>query len=39
LRQFGGIREVAKAGVEDISRVKGISRVLAQQIYDAFHAD
>jgi excinuclease ABC subunit C len=39
LRQFGGIREVAKAGVEDLSRVKGISRTLAQQIYDAFHAD
>ncbi len=39
LRQFGGIRELAKAGVEDLSRVKGISRVLAQQIYDVFHAD
>ncbi|MFN2308363.1 MAG: excinuclease ABC subunit UvrC [Gammaproteobacteria bacterium] len=39
LRQFGGLREVARAGVEDLVKVKGISRVLAQQIYDAFHSD
>ena len=39
LRQFGGLREVARAGVEDLSKVKGISRELAQQIYDAFHGD
>ena len=39
LRQFGGLQEVARAGVEDLSRVKGISRHLAQSIYDAFHAD
>lgn len=37
LRQFGGIQGLARAGVEDISRVEGISRTLAQQIYDAFH--
>ncbi len=37
LRQFGGLQEVARAGVEDLSRVKGISPLLAQQIYDAFH--
>ena len=37
LRQFGGIQGVARAGVEDISRIEGISRTLAQQIYDAFH--
>lgn len=39
LRQFGGLREVARAGVEDLSRVKGINRHLAQLIYDAFHGD
>jgi excinuclease ABC subunit C len=39
LRQFGGLREVARAGVEDLSMVKGISPALAQQIYDAFHND
>ncbi len=39
LRQFGGLQEVARAGVEDLMVVKGISRQLAQSIYDAFHAD
>jgi excinuclease ABC subunit C len=39
LRQFGGLREVARAGVEDLSRVKGINRKLAQLIYDAFHGN
>ena len=39
LQQLGGLREVARAGVEDLTRVKGISRILAQQIYDAFHGD
>ena len=37
LRQFGGIRGLARAGVEDIAHVEGISRTLAQEIYDAFH--
>jgi excinuclease ABC subunit C len=37
LRQFGGIQSLARAGAEDIARVEGISRTLAQQIYDAFH--
>ena len=37
LKQFGGMQEVARAGVEDLARVKGISRLLAQEIYDAFH--
>jgi excinuclease ABC subunit C len=33
------MKEVSRAGVEDLSRVKGINRTLAQQIYDAFHGD
>ncbi len=37
LKQFGGLREVARAGVEDLTKVKGISRQLAQLIYDALH--
>jgi excinuclease ABC subunit C len=39
LRQFGGLQEVARAGVEDLAKVHGISRELAQRVYDAFHPD
>ncbi|MCF6354723.1 MAG: excinuclease ABC subunit UvrC [Candidatus Polarisedimenticolaceae bacterium] len=39
LRQFGGLQELARAGVDDLSRVEGVSRRLAQQIYEAFHGD
>lgn len=39
LKQFGGLQEVAKAGVEDLTKVKGISRELAQRVYDVFHPD
>jgi excinuclease ABC subunit C len=37
LKTFGGLREVARAGVEDLGRVPGISPQLAQRIFDAFH--
>jgi len=37
LKQFGGLQELARAGVEDIASVHGISEKLAQLIYDAFH--
>lgn len=37
LQQFGGLQEVQRAGVEDLSRVEGISPSLAQKIYDVFH--
>ena len=37
LKNFGGLQEVARAGVGDIARVSGISRALAQKIYDVFH--
>ncbi len=39
LRQFGGLKQLARAGVEDISGVDGISAELAQRIYDAFHGE
>ena len=39
LKNFGGLREVARAGVEDLTRVPGISPKLAQKIYDAFHGE
>lgn len=37
LRQFGGLREISRAGVDALSQVEGISRQLAQRIYDTFH--
>ncbi|MDH5230466.1 MAG: excinuclease ABC subunit UvrC [Gammaproteobacteria bacterium] len=39
LRQFGGLQGISRAGVEDIARTKGISKELAQKIYDYFHAE
>jgi excinuclease ABC subunit C len=39
LRQLGGLKEVARAGVDDLAGIKGINRHLAQQIYDAFHGE
>ncbi|MCE5360285.1 MAG: excinuclease ABC subunit C, partial [Acidithiobacillus sp.] len=37
LRHFGGLRGIRDAGVEDLQRVEGIRRELAQRIYDHFH--
>jgi excinuclease ABC subunit C len=39
LKAFGGIRGLARAGIEDIVQVDGISRDLAQRIHAAFHQD
>ena len=39
LKQFGGLQEVARAGVTDLAKVPGISKQLAQSVYDAFHID
>ena len=36
LREFGGLQGVSRAGVEDLMRVKGISRDLATAIHEAF---
>ncbi len=38
LQQFGGLQGVARAGVEDLASIKGISDELARRIYDIFHA-
>jgi len=38
LKQFGGLQALTRAGIEDITRVKGISRQLAEAIYERFHA-
>ncbi len=37
LKQFGGLQGVSRAGVDALSSVDGISRQLAQRIYDTFH--
>jgi excinuclease ABC subunit C len=37
LKQFGGLREISRAGVDALCSVEGINRQLAQRIYETFH--
>lgn len=37
LLHFGGLQGLSRAGVDDICRVRGISRTLAEQIHAALH--
>lgn len=37
LKNFGGLQEVKRAGVEDIKKIPGFSAELAQRVYDYLH--
>jgi len=39
LKQFGGLQGIQRAGIEDLASVNGISKAMAQKIYDIFHPD
>jgi excinuclease ABC subunit C len=37
LKYYGGLQGITRAGVEDLAKIPGINKKLAQQIYDQFH--
>jgi excinuclease ABC subunit C len=39
LRHFGGLQAITRAGIDELARVHGISRGLAESIYAYFHVD
>jgi len=39
LKEFGGIKGIARASVEELQKISGISRKLALKVYDVYHHD
>jgi excinuclease ABC subunit C len=39
LKQFGGLQGVIGAGIDDLAKVHGISRTMAESIYNNLHLD
>ncbi len=39
LKQFGGLQEVLKASMEELTKVPGISKGLAKRLYQALHGE
>ncbi len=39
LKQFGGLQGIRGAGIDDLVKVRGISRALAEKIYNNLHLD
>jgi excinuclease ABC subunit C len=39
LKQFGGLQGILRAGIEDLQRVRGVSRKLAEAVYEHLHPD
>jgi excinuclease ABC subunit C len=37
LKHYGGLQGITRAGVEDLAKIPGINKKLAQQIYNEFH--
>jgi excinuclease ABC subunit C len=39
LKQFGGLQGVRGAGIDDLVKVRGISKSLAEKIYNDLHLE